>query len=103
MKSSEITIKDLTVRELHDLLIDTITETIISQLQKPKEYPKTSDNKRYVYGLQGLANLLNCSKVTASRIKQSGKIDKAISQYGKTIVIDADLAVELLGRANRRM
>ena len=101
MKDFKIKVNDLTVQELMDLLINIITE-YVPQLQEQKESPKTLDNKRYVYGLQGLANLLNCSKVTASRIKQSGKIDKAISQYGKKIIIDADLALELLSKVNRR-
>lgn len=52
--------------------------------------------KHYVYGLQGLADLLGCSKSQAARIKQSGVIDPAISQFKKTIIVDADLAVDLL-------
>jgi hypothetical protein len=60
----------------------------------------TKDDKRYVYQLSGLANLFGCSKTTASRIKQSGKIDEAISQIGNLIVIDADKALELAGKVN---
>ena len=52
--------------------------------------------KHFVYGLQGLADLFGCSHTTASRIKQSGIIDAAISQRGKTIVVDADYALELM-------
>ena len=52
--------------------------------------------KHYVYGLQGLCDLLGCSTATASRIKQSGVIDAAISQIGNTIIVDADLALDLL-------
>lgn len=52
--------------------------------------------KHYVYGLQGLCDLLGCSTATASRIKKSGVIDEAISQTGNTIVVDADLALDLL-------
>ena len=52
--------------------------------------------KHYVYGLQGLCDLFGCSTATASRIKKSGAIDAAISQVGNTIVIDADLALDLL-------
>ena len=36
-----------------------------------------------------------CSIPTANRIKKSGIIDKAISQLGRKIVIDVDLALEL--------
>ncbi len=51
--------------------------------------------KRYVFGLDGLKDLLGVSKSSAERIKQSGAIDKAIYQNNRTIIIDADLALEL--------
>ena len=35
---------------------------------------------------------------TANRIKQSGKINRAITQVGRKIIVDADLALELAGR-----
>ena len=35
---------------------------------------------------------------TANRIKKSGKIDKAITQIGRKIIIDAELALELAGK-----
>lgn len=54
--------------------------------------------KRYVYGIAGIASLFHCSKPTASRIKKSGVIDKAIKQYGRKIVCDAELALELFGQ-----
>ncbi len=52
--------------------------------------------KKYVHGLRGLANLLGVSKTTAQKIKNEGKIDAAIYQTGKTIVIDSELALKLL-------
>ena len=33
---------------------------------------------------------------TANRIKQSGRIDKAISQAGRMIAVDAELALQLM-------
>lgn len=57
-------------------------------------------DKKYVYGIGGIARLFNCSIPTANRIKKSGKIDKAIKQIGRKIVVDADLALELAGRKN---
>lgn len=54
--------------------------------------------KKYVYGIVGIAKLFGCSMPTANRIKQSGKIDKAITQIGRKIVVDANLALELAGR-----
>ncbi|PWL96828.1 MAG: hypothetical protein DBY04_07860 [Clostridiales bacterium] len=57
----------------------------------PAEQPATaSDNPRkYVYGIRGIAGLFGCSMPTANRIKQSGKIDKAITQIGRKIIVDA--------------
>ena len=58
----------------------------------------SKEEKRYVYGLAGIARLFGCSLPTANRIKQSGKINRAITQIGRKIIVDADLALELAGR-----
>ncbi len=58
----------------------------------------SNEQRRYVYGLSGIARLFGCSLPTANRIKQSGKIDRAITQVGRKIIVDADLALELAGR-----
>lgn len=57
---------------------------------------KVKVKKHYVYGLQGICDLFRCSKATASRIKESGVIDEAIHQVRNTIIVDADLALDLL-------
>ncbi len=54
--------------------------------------------KKYVYGIGGISRLFGCSIPTANRIKQSGKIDKAITQIGRKIIVEAELALELAGR-----
>jgi hypothetical protein len=61
------------------------------------DMPVMNPNKKYVYGIHGIAQLFGCSMPTANRIKKSGKIDKAITQIGRKIIIDADLALELAG------
>ena len=38
------------------------------------------EERRYVYGLADIARLFGCSLPTANRIKQSGKINRAIAQ-----------------------
>lgn len=80
---------DLTVGELMELL-NKQQDNIVEQ---PKE-------KRLVYGIAGIARLFNCSMTTANRIKASGKIDRAISQCGRMITVDADLALELMKKNN---
>ena len=56
---------------------------------------ETPTEKRYVYGIAGLCEIFGCRKPTAIRIKKSGRIDKAITQVGRKIVIDAELALQL--------
>lgn len=82
----------LTGQEFIDLLREGLGLSMLGYDQpEPMEV-----KKHLVYGLQGLCDLLGCSTATASRIKNSGVIDAAISQTGKIIVIDADLALDLI-------
>ena len=53
-------------------------------------------NKKYVQGIKGIADLFGCSKSTAQRIKNSGIIDDAITQVQRKILVDADLALQLV-------
>lgn len=45
-----------------------------------------------------LYKLFGCSLPTANRIKKSGKIDKAITQIGRKIIVNVELALELAGK-----
>ena len=56
--------------------------------------PQVASNGNY-YGIEGIARVFGCSVPTANRIKKSGIIDKAITQIGRKIVVDADLALSL--------
>ena len=66
----------------------------------PEAQPQTvtDTSRKYVYGILGIAKLFGCSLPTANRIKKSGKIDKAITQIGRKIIVDAELALELAGK-----
>lgn len=55
--------------------------------------------KEYVYGLDGLAKLLGTGRGKAQQIKNSGVLDDAITQNGRTIIIDKEKAIELLKTA----
>lgn len=55
---------------------------------------------RVVYGISGIAQLFNCSKSTAMRIKNSGKIAGAITQYKHTICVNVDKALSLYNQQN---
>lgn len=60
------------------------------------ESTEPSSKKVYVQGYQGIATLFGCSKSTAQRIKKSGIIDEAITQVNRKILVDADLALQLV-------
>ena len=66
----------------------TILNIIMSLQQAPQ--------KHYVHGLGEFAKFIGKSIATAQRIKSSGIIDAAVTQYGNTIIIDADLAIQLM-------
>lgn len=53
-----------------------------------------------VYGVMGLAELLNCSRPTAQKIKNSGKIPFA--QVGRIIIFDAEKVLAALEVKNKR-
>lgn len=85
--TSDTRIIDLTVGQLMQLL---------DKKQAPAEIKEEPEKaKRLVYGIAGIAQLFNCSMTTANRIKASGRIDAAITQYGRIIVVDADKALVL--------
>lgn len=49
-----------------------------------------------IRGIKGLADYLKCSLRTAQELKSSGKIDKAIQQSGRVIIIDKDKLNKIL-------
>ena len=59
--------------------------------------------KNLVCGLDGIKQLFGCSTTTAWRIKSSEWICPAISQVGRKIVVDADLALELANENTQRV
>ncbi len=75
-------IKDLTVEEFLKLV-------------------NIKEEKKYVYGLKGLARLLGCSRQKASDVKGSGIIDDAIIQNGNIIIIDKEQALQLLKKHSK--
>ncbi|WP_074434194.1 DUF3853 family protein [Bacteroides neonati] len=104
--------KDLDLKK--KLLIQSTLGDFVELMKKEFGFTnETSDNgeevkpaplskKRYVYGITGITELFGCSTATAQRIKSSGAIDAAISQNGKIIVVDADLALDLLRVSNQK-
>ena len=89
-----------------DEFFSKLKECFAEAIFAPEANDGVKVKKHYVYGLQGICDLFKCSTATAARIKKSGAIDEAISQLGNTIVVDADLALDLLKvrkhKSNRR-
>ena len=83
---------DLTVGQLQDLIYETVNRSIAKVNTNI-----TSNEKKLVYGIDGIAELFGCSRTKANEIKQSGMIDKAVIQIGRKIVVDAELALKLTG------
>lgn len=78
-----------TLEEFLDAAVDRLAQMMGSHEESGKK-------RNLVYGLAGLSQLLGCSQSTAARIKKSGVLDPAIRQTGKIIVVDADLALDLM-------
>lgn len=57
-----------------------------------------TSEKKYEYGLKGLAKILGCSVSKASEVKSSGLLARAIIQNGNIIIIDKERALELFGK-----
>lgn len=86
----------LTVGQLKEVLgVNSSKEEIQSRTEQAHD---GVHHEKYVYGLDGLRRIFKCSMTTACRIKASGKIDAAIKQIGRKIIIDSELAIELAGR-----
>lgn len=80
------------------LTVGQLKEALREETALTREVVNTTNTDRnFVYGIAGIARLFNCSAATANRIKKSGRIDKAIKQIGKKIIVDAELALQLAG------
>ena len=79
-----------------DEFFSRLKECFAEAMFAPEPNEGVKVKKHYVYGLKGICDLFCCSTATAARIKKSGAIDSALSQVGNTIVVDADLALDLL-------
>ena len=80
----------------------TVEEYLEREAQKTQQQ-EPAKSRNLVYGLKGIEQLFNCSTTTAWRIKNSEWIKPAISQVGRKIVVDADLALELAHQNTERI
>ena len=92
MTHPDTRIIDLTVAQLAEVIDRAVEESLKRRQQQ------NTTQRRLVYGIKGIAELLGVSERQARYIKASGQISRAIRQQGRTIVTDADLALQLFGR-----
>ena len=85
----------MTVDEFLDSLSKNGWSIVKSDTQQQAE-PK--QEKRYVYGIEGLAKLLGCSKTTAQSTKNSGILNGCYSQVSRKIVFDAEAVLNAIKR-----
>ena len=83
---------DLTVAQLAEVIDKAVEESLRRRQDSGQTQPQ------FVYGIKGIAQVFGVSERQARYIKSSGVINKAIRQQGRTIVTDADLALQLFGR-----
>ena len=57
---------------------------------------ENTENKKFLYSIQELADLLGCSLVTAQKIKNSGQIP--YFQVGKKLIFDVEKVMKALER-----
>lgn len=82
---------------ISSLTIGEFTELLKESLNAPQP-EETRD--RFVYGLDGICRLFNVSKKTAIEYKRTW-LKPACDQVGRTIVVNADLAMVLFNRKSK--
>ena len=80
------------------LTVQEFVELLESVLRNHAAVPEGTarDPPRMVHGLDGLCEVIGCSKSTVMRLKKSGILVEAIVQTGRKIIIDADKALDIL-------
>lgn len=84
--------------DLQTLIIDCL-QAVLGKPGSPESKEAGVPTRRYVYGLAGLAKLLNCSHPTAQRIKDSGQIK--YSQIGRKLIFDEDEVLKAMSKTSK--
>jgi hypothetical protein len=80
--------------------LEALTLEVLQLLRGSISVPVQSQNSKKVYGIAGLAGLLNCSHPTAHRLKASGKIP--FTQAGRKLVFDEQAVLSALSKSKNR-
>ena len=92
---------DIKNSPLAELTVGQFVELVKEELNLALITPSTDGcnqkNRRLVYGLRGIQDLFGCSHKTAQHLKDH-VICEAVSQNGRKIVVDADLALKIFNK-----
>ena len=92
-------IKQLLQKPIAMMTGEELTFLIGNSMEAKRSETTPIVQKRTYYGIEGIAQVFGCSVPTANRIKRSGVIDAAITQIGRKIIVDADMALSLAKEA----
>ena len=92
-------IKQLLQKPIAMMTGEELTFLLSSSMEAKKGEATPIVQKRTYYGIEGIAQVFGRSVPTANRIKRSGIIDAAITQIGRKIIVDADMALSLAKEA----
>ena len=90
-----VTLEELMAKPVCMMTGEELCFLITKSVESTEKSTSSMASKGNYYGIEGMALVFGCSVPTANRIKKSGIIDKAITQIGRKIVVDADLALAL--------
>lgn len=96
----KMNIEDLSKKPVAMMTGEELGFLIESRMEAWMTKAARQEQKQVFHGIHGIAQLFGCSEATANRIKKSGIIDGAITQIGRSIIIDGTLALKLAKNAN---
>ena len=97
--ATQLDIKQLLQKPIAMMTGEELTFLLNSNMEAKANEQTPVVHKRTYYGIEGIAQVFGCSVPTANRIKRSGIIDAAITQVGRKIIVDADMALALAKEA----
>lgn len=83
------------------LTVGEFKEVIASAMPRQEIERKPDTTPNYIYGLAGIKELFGVSHATAQKLKNT-VLAPAVKQYGRKIVVDAKMAMELFANRNRK-
>ncbi len=86
---------------LFQLTVNQLIDLIKLNLPVSSIPAEESGKPQYIYGLKGLAKLLDCSHPTAQKLKNSGRIPYA--QVGRKLVFEKETVLAALHKTTKKL